>query len=211
MARDRGPEEFFEVFRKVQASKRQREEAPGAPDEPGEPGKPAEVAPGVTDEAPQTLTLSYPVAAAFVVGALLLIVAAYLLGKQQGWHAHGDALRKAGVRRDSRPATRAPAAPVSTQPEMVNGKVFTLLTSGTTAQHRQQVELEAQYLNQYEPFRALQVQAYTFRDRSGTYRLCVRGLAAKSPAERETVRAEIRKLRSRSKKLEYNDADFFAP
>ena len=210
MTRDRGPEEFFEVFRDVQSGKKKRQEGATQPAEQQPPAGPEPEAPAAGGP-PQTLEVSYAVAAALVVGALLLVAGAYMLGKQQGWRAHAAAAGRVADRPQDKPATRESPTPVSTEPELVDGKILTLVTSGKTRQHLQWVQIEADYLNGYEPFRALRVQAYTYRDRSGAYRLCVRGMAAKTQAEREAAKAEIRKLKSRTKKREYKDADFFAP
>ena len=209
MTRDRGPEEFFEVFREVQAGKKRAQEGPAPERAPAEASgaEPAEPRGG---GAPQTFEVTYPVAAAFVVGAVLLIVAAYLLGKQQGWRAHAAALSRPAARQGPRPATGGPGSPAALDagPELVDGRVFTLIMYGRS---QRLAQLEADYLNREARFQALRVQAYVYRDRSGAYRLCVRGLARRTPAEREAVKAELRRLKSSAKKLDYRDADFQAP
>lgn len=206
MTHESGPEEFFEVFREVQESKKKHEEGAAAP---GEGEESLHVVPAAPSE-PAVLGVSRPVAVAVVVGALLLVVAAYLLGKQHGWQAHAAA-RKAASRQPHEPATPAPVGPGTDEPELVDGKLFTLLLSGTRAKDSTSVEEEARYLNSYEPFRALGVQAYVWRDRQGRYRLCARGLKGMSAPKREDVRSQIRKLKSRFGKPEYKGADFYAP
>jgi hypothetical protein len=209
--RDRGPEEFFEVFREVQASKKRRDDEPAADaEEPRPAPEPEAFEPAGP---PPTLAVSYPVAAACVVGALLLIVAAYLLGKQAGWRAYDEAMKRPGRRAGTQAAadTRLSPGVISAEPELVDGKVFTLITYGSSRSNEELAEAEVEYLNAYEPFRALGVQAYTYRDRNGKYRLCARGLAGRRATDREDVKAKIRKLRSRRSKLDYSDAEFYAP
>ncbi|MFW6162876.1 MAG: hypothetical protein ACODAJ_08885 [Planctomycetota bacterium] len=230
MTRDPGPEEFFEVFREVQSTKKKRQEAAQAADQPLEP--PAEdddtveqAPPPPEPEAPRgppsagaalltrTVEVSVPVAAAVVVGALLLAAATYMLGKQQGWRAHVEAVNQAAVRPTGQPGSAGGSgrAVVSDEPELINDRVFTLVTYRGSAQHRKLAQLEADYLNEHPRFRALGLRAYVYRDRGDRYRLCVRGLRAKSEAERAAARATIRKLRSRQNELAYKDADFYAP
>lgn len=209
MARDRGPEEFFEVFREVQASKKRAEEGDAAqpviaaPDA-GQPKTPARERRAL----PESLDISYPVAAAFVVGALLLVVAAYLLGKQHGYALAKPAGPPPVV--DPKGGTSGPSA-VTAGPEVVDGKIFRLLFSGTGDRDRASVEKEVEYLNSYEEFRALGVTAFLWRDKSRHYWLCVRGLADLSAAERDRVRGRIRALRSSRGQREYAEADFFRP
>jgi len=209
----RSPEEFFEVFREVQASKRKREEKPAAP--PETPAPPAEEAPARSLlsrfrwPAEGALTVSYPVVGAAAVVLLLVAVGGYLLGRQQGWHAHAAWLAHKAAPKAA-PATSTGAV-ASEEPEYVEGKVFTLLVSGNDARARASSEQEAKYLNNYAPFKALQVQAYVWRDKSGSYRVCARGLGAMGAASRENVKTQVRKLRSRFGKHEYQQADFYAP
>ena len=213
VTRDRGPEEFFEVFREVQSGRKGRPESDAQPDGEAEPTAPSETQPAGSPAwtLPETVEVSFVVAAAFVAGALLLIVGSYMLGRQQGWRAHAAAVAPPGPQEGPAPGTGTPATPASDAPELVDGKVFTLVTYGKARQHRQWAQMEADYLNALPRFQALSVQAYPYRDRSGTHRLCVRGLAAKSAAERGTVKARIRALKSRAGKPEYSDADFYAP
>jgi len=204
VTRDSGPEEFFEVFREVQESKKRDQQGDDAPVEHPKTAAPKPSA------APAVLRVSYPVAAAVVVGVVLLVAAAYLLGKQQGWQAHAAARKRAASRPRPGPSTQgAPAAPAA--PELVDGKVFTLVTYGRARPLGQRARAEADFLNGSRPFQALGVQAYAYRDRTSTWRLCARGLAAMTPAARETVKARIRKLTSSAGTLDFKDADFFAP
>lgn len=216
MSHARGPEEFFEVFREVQSTRKKRDDKP-----PG-PGA-AEAKPGERTAAPNAdqpgpafwegeLTLRYPVAALIGVAIVLLAVAAYLAGRQHGWARHSASQApKAEPGQTARPGTAASAAVTSDEPELVDGKVFTLLISGAKAKDLESVKAEAEYLNRYGAFKALPVQAYVWRDREGRYRLCARGFLDLAPALREDVRREIRTLKSRFGKHEYNKADFFAP
>lgn len=209
MARDRGPEEFFEVFREVQASKKQAEDeetahAGALAAQAAEPEAPVRQRRAL----PDALEVSYPVAAAFVVGALLLIVAAYLLGKQRGY-----ALAAAPARPVvAGPTTQTPGhVPAGSGPEIVDGKIFRLLYSGAAARDRDSVETEVEYLNSYEDFRALGVRAYPWRDATRHYWLCARGFADKPAAERDRIKSRIRALRSSRGRKEYDGADFFKP
>jgi len=206
--RSRGPEEFFEVFREMQQSKKKGEEKPDS-QEPELQLKPRQPAP--SPEGP-LLSISRTTAVAAVVAVVLLVVAAFLLGKQYGWRSHAAqvARKKTGAPRPA-PTTRTPAGRVSEGPELVGGKIFTLLVSEKEAQHRKSAEEEAKYLNSYAPFGALEVEAYVWRDKRGRYRLCARGLAKMRPAEREQVKKQIRRLKSRFGKREYKDADFYPP
>jgi len=213
VTRDRGPEEFFEVFREVQAGRKGRPESDAQPDGQAEPAAPSETQPPARPAwtLPEAVQVSFVVAAAFVVGAVLLTVGAYMLGRQQGWRAHRAAVGQPGPQEPAAPGTGTPATPASDAPELVDGKVFTLVTYGKARQHRQWAQMEADYLNALPRFQALSVQAHPYLDRNGTHRLCVWGLAAKSAAARETVKARIRALKSRAGKPEYKDADFYAP
>ena len=223
MPRGRRPEEFFEVFREVQANKK------GANDEPGEdarPGPSAEAdiqAAEPVVEAPRRpgLFAGPPVALsrrnlAYAAGlALVVVVAAYLIGWQRGWAAYERAARRrrqpAAAKPTTKPSTPAAALVDDGTPELVDGKVFTLLVSGKTAAWRRSVDEEAEYLNGYAPFKNLRVRAYSYRDKDGRFRVCARGLAAMDPATRDRVTKAVRRLKSRRGKLEYSHADFYAP
>jgi len=196
-----GPEEFFEVFRSVQEGKKGHEELPVAP-AAGPPPGPADA---------RALTVSYLAAGGAVVIVVLLVLAAYLLGRQHGWRAREAALRRATGSQGAEPAQAPAVAAVADQPEIVDGAVFTLLTLGRADADRESIVKEAEYLNGYAPFRALQVEAYAWRDRTGKYRLCARGFKAMDEATRKRVRDQIRGLMSRHAKREYRDADFLAP
>ncbi len=207
MPRGRGPEEFFEVFREVQQNRKAREQkAPRAEDQ-----KAPEPAARSPETAASAVALTYPAIAGSVVAVVLLAVAAYLLGRQHGWRAALDAARRG---RKATPSTASQSAPrlVAAEPEfMEDGTVFTLLTLGRGAKDRESVEAEAKHLNSYGPFQALGLRAYVWRDRSGKYRLCARGFKALSPQDRQRVRDQVRRLRARSGRREYRDADFLAP
>lgn len=226
MTRERGPEEFFEVFREVQSTRKKRQEAAQAAEELAqgdEAVEPAAAVPGPEAAAEPTgvgagplarsIEVSVPVAGAVVAGALLLVAAAYMLGKQRGWHAHARAVERAAATPRDRPGTQAGPGPaaVSTKPELVKGKVFTLVTYRRSPQHRELAQLEADYLNEHPRFQALSLQAYVYQDRNGVYRLCVRGLLAKGEAERAAAEDTVRKLRSRQNQLAYEHADYYAP
>lgn len=203
MTRAEGPEEFFKVLREVQQGKKKHEgETP-----PGEPS-PAVASPEPAPEPTGTLSLSYPAAAGAVAIAVLLIVLGYLVGRQQGWSAYEAALRRQGEKAVPKPTTATPLAPRLQAAEVVDGMVFTLLTLGKSTADRDSVEKEAEYLNKYAPFKALQVEAYVWRDPSGRYRLCAKGLKAMDEAARKQVRDQIRNLVSRQGRREYRDSDF---
>ena len=222
MPRRSGPEEFFEVFREMQEGKKSREpggtERPKAP-EPSAPEHPA-VLSDATEEAPAppteaglqgTVTVGYfTVGAAFVIVALLCL-ATYLLGRHHGWEAHGAALERARREAGASPATHSATTPGVTGPEIVDGTIFTLLTLGRGEQDAESVATEVEYLNSYGPFLALQIEAYSWRDRSGKYRVCARGLRSMDEATRNRVRDQVRRLTSRHGKREYRDSDFLAP
>ena len=204
MPHARGPEEFFEVFREVQQSRKARDEKPAAPDSAS--GKPS----GRLGEAlTGGLTLTYPAIAGSVVVVVLLVVAGYLVGRQRGWRA---ALSRARQPATATPTTRTLREKEVVAPEfMEDGTVFTLLTLGREAKDRQSVEEEAKHLNSYGPFVALGLTAYAWRDHSGKFRLCARGMKGLSAQDRQRVRDQVRKLAARSGKREYRDADFLAP
>lgn len=207
MSRGRGPEEFFEVFREVQQGRKTHEEKPARAETP-QPEPPT----GPSGTPSGVFALSYPALAGVAVAVVLLVAAGYLLGRQHGWRA---ALRAAPRSPRAAPSSAERAAaqqPQWGEPEfMEDGTVFTLLTLGRESKDRESVEAEALYLDSYGPFRALGVRAYLWRDRSGKYRLCARGLKAMSAAERGRVRDQIRRLTARSGRREYRDADFLAP
>ncbi len=202
--RARGPEEFFEVFREVQQSRKARDEKPTAPRTPS-----AEPSRRLGDALSGELTLTYPAIAGSVVVVALLVVAGYLVGRQHGWRA---ALAQARQASTATTAAKTRTEKKVAAPEfMDDGTIFTLLTLGREAKDRQSVEAEARHLNSYGPFVALGLTAYAWRDHSGKYRLCARGMKGLSPQERQRVRDQVRRLAARSGKREYRDADFLAP
>ena len=225
MTEGRGPEEFFEVFRSVQSGRKKRDEKPAsggpATDEPETeavaPTAGAEPRPSPSPRVwERELAVSFPVAVLVVLSALLVALAAYLLGRQQGWqnHAAAQAAKGSVAAHGNAPTSAAPAATLlSGEPECnAEGKVFTIVMYGPTAKNRERAEQEAKYLNGYPLFtRTLKVQAYVWSDKQKRYRLCVRGLNALSADERENVKKEIRKLKSSTGKADYHLADFQTP
>ncbi len=221
----RGPEEFFEVFRSVQSNRKKRDEkAPSAGTPTDEPE--TEAAPPAAEPEPRLapsprvwereLTVSVPVAALVVLGALLVVAAAYMLGRQHGWQSHAgtQAQRSSTAGQGSAPTTALRAASIlASEPEYnAEGKVFTLVTYGTGTKDRDRAEQEAKYLNSYSLFsRTLKVQAYVWRDTKSKYRLCGRGLSALSPANADNVVKEIKKLKSSHGRPDYATANFEAP
>jgi len=206
VTRASGPEEFFEAFRGMQQAKKRPEGE--APDEAPVQGAPrAESQVLATGE----VTLSYPAVAGGVVIVLLLVVLGYLVGRQHGWRAYEGAIKRQAEEAAQKPQSATPAAKasgaVSSEPEVIDGMVFTMLTLGKTPADRASVEKEAEYLNRYAPFTALQVEAYVWRDKAGRYRLCARGLQAMDAATRAQVRDQIRNLVSRQGRREYRDSD----
>ncbi len=205
MARSSGPEEFFEAFREVQQGKKALEGAPARPTAPApaEPGGPP----------PGTLCFSYLAGGLGLVIVLLLVAVGYFVGRWHGWSAYEAMLKhqaeKAIDKAAEKTATIAAAQPrAGVAPEVVDGMVFTLLTLGKGTADRDSAQKEADYLNKYEPFKALGVEAYVWRDGAGRYRLCARGLKDLDDAARKKVRDQIRKLSSRHGKHEYRGSDF---
>ena len=210
MGRPGGPEEFFEVFRKVQETKKGRDEGAEVEAPPVERPRGPQATPAALGE-PGAVSLSYPAAAGAVVIVVLLLLAAYLVGRQHGWVARERAARRPTTGEAAKASTPAPVPGVADEPELVSGTIFTLLTLGKADEDLDSVTKEAEYLNGYAPFRALQVQAYVWRDRAGKYRVCARGLKALDEPTRKHVRDQIRGLMSRHGKREYRDADFLSP
>lgn len=221
MPRGRSPEEFFEVFREVQTNKKKQD---GEPEEPAQPERDArrdEAAsprpardPGRSVLAGPPLTVSRTTVAVGAAALALVLLATYLIGRQQGWRAYIAARRQAAAKQEAEPTQKAkgaPAAPSRTEPEFVDGKLFTLLVSGKRAEHRKSVEQEVAYLNDYAPFKALVIRAYAYTDRSGSHRVCATGLGALTQAEREHVKQSVRRLKSRRGQREYSGADFYPP
>jgi len=202
-----GPEEFFVALGEIHEGKKQQT-TEGGP-QPQEPLPPA----GEEAPPPGTIELSHPAAGGAIVIALLLIVLAYLVGRQHGWSAYEAALRSQSQAPPTKATTHSPAAkaPDQATPELVDGAVFTLLTLGKTASDLESVQKEADYLNKYAPFQSLGLQAYAWRDRAGRYRLCARGFKGMDEATRKQVREGVRSLVSRQNRREYRDSDFLAP
>lgn len=206
MPRAEGPEEFFKVLREVQQGKKRPEGGEPAAASPS-PAPAAYEPEGVVP--PGTVSLSYAAAAGGAVIVLLLILLAYLVGRQQGWGAYEAMLR----RRSEQAAEKAAAPPKAPPPqaqdaEVIDGKVFTLLTLGKEAKDRESVAKEAEYLNKYAPFKALGLEAHAWRDPSGRHRLCAKGFASMDEAARKQVRDQVRNLVSRQGRREYRDSDF---
>lgn len=209
MPRAEGPEEFFKVLREVQQGKKTPDGGVGT-----EGPSPVVAKEGPGPALAGTVSLSVPAAAAGVVIVLLLMVLAYLVGRQHGWLAYEAMLRRQGEREAEKTAekatkaTKAPTPEPAQTPEVVDGAVFTLLTLQKSAADKESVTKEAEYLNKYAPFKALGVEAYVWRDSSGRYRLCARGFKAMDEATRKQVRDQIRNLVSRQGRREYRDSDF---
>jgi len=162
------------------------------------------------------LTVSLPVAALSVIGALLVVVAAYLLGRQHEWQTltAAQAAKGAPANPGAAPSTATSAAALfSAEPEYnKDGRIFRMDCLGTGTKDRDRAEREARHLNSYKVFTdTLKAQAYVWRDKDRKYWLCARGLAALSPADFEKVRKEIRKLKSSSGRPDFDKADFYAP
>jgi len=200
-----GPEEFFKVLREVQQGKTK-------PDGAGGPAEPAPPSASSEEEGPPpgTLALSFPAAIGGVVIVILLVVLGYLVGRRQGWNAYEAALKQRGEVATEKATTATPAkAPsVAQAPEVIDGKVFTLLTLQKGVADRESVQKEAEYLNRYAPFKALGLDACAWRDTSGRYRVCARGFLGMDEATRKQVRDQVRNLVSRQGRREYRDSDF---
>jgi len=201
--RSEGPEEFFKVLREVQQEKSKHEgRPPGA--EPALAFEPDTLPAG-------TLCLSYLAALGSVVIVVLLVILAYLFGRQHGWWAYDAALKRQAERAAQKATSAAPVQPppLATEPEVLDGLVFTLVTLGKAPADRASVEKEAEFLNKYAPFKALQVEAYAWRDRGGRYRLCARGFKGMDEATRKQVRDKLRSLSPHGKgRRDYQDSDF---
>ncbi|MBM4038740.1 MAG: hypothetical protein FJ290_09515 [Planctomycetes bacterium] len=204
MPHTEGPEEFFKVLREVQQGKGKPEG--GVPVVTAAP--PAASTEGVGP--PGTLSLSYPAAACGVVIVVLLVVLGYLLGRNRGWDACEAWLKEQAERAVEKAGTATPAKapPLAQAPEVIEGKVFTLLTLQKGAADRESVEKEAEHLNRYGPFKALGIEAYAWRDPSGRYRLCAKGFKGMDEATRKQVRDQVRNLVSRQGRREYRESDF---
>jgi len=206
VTRASGPEEFFEVFREVQKGRKKpehtREGHTPAPSEPADTGG--------EEASAGEVRLSYPAAGGAVLIAVLLVVLGYLVGRQDGWRAYEAFVIKQATTQAAKPdGAKAAAQKRSVKgPEIVNGLVFTLLTLGKGQADKASAEKEAEYLNSYAPFRALQVRAYVWRDGAGRYRVCAAGLKDMDEATRKQVRDGIRNLVSRHGRREYRDCDF---
>ncbi len=221
MPRGRSPEEFFEVFREVQTSKKKQDAEPEERAQPERDARRDEAAsprpargPGRSVLAGPPLTVSRTTVAVGAAALALVLLATYLIGRQQGWRAYVAARREAAAKQEAEPTQKAkgaPAAPSRAVPEFVDGKLFTLLLSGKRPEHRKSVEQEVAYLNGYAPFKALVIRAYAYTDRSGSHRVCATGLGALTQAEREHVKQSVRRLKSRRGQREYSGADFYSP
>ncbi len=204
MPHTEGPEEFFKVLREVQQGKPKGEGAAPA----AAPAPPAAIS--GEEGPPGTLSLSFPAALCGVVIVVLLVVLGYLFGWNRGWNAYEARLKERAERAVEKAATGTPAKamPVAQAPEVVEGKVFTLLTLQKGTADRESVEKEAAYLNGYGPFKATGLDAYVWRDASGRYRLCAKGFKDMDEATRKQVRDQVRNLVSRQGRREYRDSDF---
>lgn len=218
MARGRSPEEFFEVFREVQTRKKQEPEAEENEESPAHRQQEAKAEPESPPEAEESrslltgspVTLSRTAVAIGAAALLLVLLATYLIAWQRGWRAHAAARRKAAAKPPSERAA-GPPPKAARGPELVDGKVFTLLVSGSSSENLESVKEEVAYLNGYAPFRVLGLEAYAYTDRKGRHRVCARGFRAMDSQRRKDVKREVRHLRSRRNKLEYKDADFYSP
>ncbi len=221
MPRGRSPEEFFEVFREVQTNKKKQDAEPQERAQPERDARRDEAASPRPARGPERsllagppLSVSRTTAAVGAAALALVLLAAYLIGRQQGWRAYVAARRQAAAKQEAEPTPKAkgaPAAPSRVVPEFVDGKLFTLLLSGKRPEHRKSVEQEVAYLNGYAPFKALVIRAYAYTDRSGSHRVCATGLGALTQAEREHVKQNVRRLKSRRGQREYSGADFYPP
>ena len=224
MSRGRRPEEFFEVFREVQETKKRQEETAEHEAEPGLPEPPTREEPAMklADREPfvdrlgaffaRTVTVSYTVIATFFIASFLLILAAYMLGKQAGWSSHEAAVGGRPRAPIVEPKGEAASdAPVASGPELVDGKVFTLLTGDRTATSRQSVEKEVEYLNRSSSFTRLGFEAYVYRDQAGRYRLAARGLAGMDASRRKAAIEAVARLKSSRGRNEYSGAALYAP
>ncbi len=222
MARGRSPEEFFEVFREVQTRKKrdsETEQSDAVEERPDPREQVPDARAGAREESEErpSLLAGPPVTVrrtAVAIGAaalLLVLLATYLIAWQRGWRAHADARRKAAAKPPAEQAQRQPARKAVSGPELVDGKVFTLLVSGSRPENLESVKQEVAYLNGYAPFRVLGLEAYAYTDSRGRHRVCARGFRGMSPERREDAKREVRHLRSRHNKLEYKDANFFPP
>jgi hypothetical protein len=222
VARGRSPEEFFEVFREVQTRKKrdsETEQGDEVEERPAPREQETDARTGTrekSEERPSLLagppvTLSRTVVAIGAAALLLVLLATYLIAWQRGWQAHADARRKAAAKPPAGKAQRQPARKAASGPELVDGKVFTLLVSGSDSENLASVKQEVAYLNGYAPFRVLGLEAYAYTDSKGRHRVCARGFRGMSPERRQDAKHEVRRLRSRHNKLEYKDADFFPP
>jgi hypothetical protein len=222
VTRGRSPEEFFEVFREVQETKKRQGEAADAEDAPAkpEPARPDKPVMNLADREPlmdrlsdffaRTLTVSYTIVATCIVAVILLLMVAYMLGKQSGWSSHAAAVKAAQEPAEPGKMSAAPTLPPSTS-DFVDGKILTLATLGTQDSHRENIQNDADYLNQDPTFNTLGLTAFAYRDRAGRYRLAARGLDRYEPARREQVIQQVRRIKSKRGKLEYATADLMVP
>ncbi|MBL7223230.1 MAG: hypothetical protein ISS72_05205 [Candidatus Brocadiae bacterium] len=205
----RSPEEFFEVFREVQNKARADEaESQEALDSSGAADEAATPEPSWFGGAPVVLSRSALLIGSSVV--LLALLCAYMVAWQRGWRAREALLHKPAAQKGAK-ATPAKAPPPPGEPELVDGKVFTLLSSGKRPELLASVKQEVEYLNGYAPFRALGLRAYAYTDRQGRHRVCANGFAAMSREQRDAAKKAVRGLKSRRGSREYSSAEFYSP
>jgi hypothetical protein len=223
VTRGRSPEEFFEVFREVQETKKRQGDTTDAEDAPAkpEPARPDTPVMNLADREPlvdrlsdffaRTVTISYTIVATSAVAVILLLMAAYMLGKQSGWSSHAAAVKSA-VQEPGEAEKEAiiPTLPPSTS-DFVDGRILTLATLGTQESHRKNIQDEADNLNRDPSFTSLGLTAFAYKDRAGRYRLAARGLDRYEPARREQVIQQVRRIKSKRGKLEYATADLMVP
>lgn len=211
MPRGGGPEEFFEVFREVQAARKEGQAAKkDHGDSPALPQSPPAVLQDV-DEAPGgAFTISYLAAGAVVVIVALIAVLAFLLGRNYGWDACEAALRRQPEQAASPKASTGIVPGFAAQAEeLIDGRAFVMLTGEKTPAARGSAEKEAEHLNRHPLFLKYGLVAYVWRDALERYRVGVRGFARMDEATRIRVRDEIRRLPSRDGKPLYADAGFY--
>jgi len=160
----------------------------------------------------RTVTVSYTIVATSVVAVILLLMAFYMLGKQSGWASYAATVKSGSQEQggEQKPGDSVPKA-AATGPELVDGKIFTLLTGDRTAVSRESVEKEVEHLNALSSFTRLGLEAYVYEDEAGRYRLAARGLAALDASRRGDVIETVSRMKSSRGRSEYTGAALYAP
>ncbi|MFP4056279.1 MAG: hypothetical protein ACLF0G_05355 [Candidatus Brocadiia bacterium] len=221
MARGHSPEEFFEVFREVLDGKKKLREKPAEEQgESQEAKSPQPPPPSPPEPEPQrrwraqraaladrvrvflndTVTVSKAVVVAAAVGTVLLVLAAFLLGRQVGWGRGAAATRQEMA---GGPSARDQGG--EEQGQGPSSHVIQLLSSDKL----EYVELDVKRLNESDLFQARDLRAFVLpAPRQGLYRLCVSG---PSDAALREVLPKIKQMPSHRGEKDFRQARITKP